>query len=568
MKHARVSSSGVFLLVLLAGGTALSDSRKPPPSNGPELTLPYPEIQGRLKRYVTADIGLPSWDLAGKTRDVVDRLVEAAGAIDLAYWDQVSEGGCQLLEQLSSREDPESRDYAAFLRQNYGPWDRIADQEPFIGHDLRPAGANLYPSDLSRREWDKWLIDHPGDRVLFESPYTTIRRADGRLTAVPYSKQYSDHMEVAAKALREAAELTDCWPQAQFLKARADALLSNDYRPSEMLWLNTASCPIDIAIGPYEVYEDQFLGLKTAFEAFVTVRDDLETAKAGILVKFAGELLSNLPLDNVQIMGKFDIIKPEPILVANEIFASGNARAGFQVRAFVLPNDEKVRREKGTKHVILENVVRARFVHLLQPLSELVLATDQVDQIDFDAYFKLMLSWELAHGLTPKSVAMPGGEGIAPRQLLRQRYSLIEAARAETVGVLNALFFVEKGVFPAKGAKSIPVTWLASLFESMRFGTTETQGQSKLLIYNYLAEADAFRYDPQTRRFRVNFDKLRDGLRSLVAELLTIELNGDYNRAGKLIVDYGLVSGEVRGKLTTLSKLPVDIRPKYTVLSR
>ena len=151
MNHVRVCSVGVFLLLLAAGGRLPAQSAKSPPSGGPEFTLPHAEIQSRLKRYVTADIGLPAWDLTGKTRAVVDRLVEAAGAIDLAFWDQLSEGGCQLVEQLSVRDDPESRDYAAFLRQNYGPWDRIADQEPFIGHDVRPAGANLYPADLSRR---------------------------------------------------------------------------------------------------------------------------------------------------------------------------------------------------------------------------------------------------------------------------------------------------------------------------------------------------------------------------------------------------------------------------------
>lgn len=533
----------------------------------PETTLPQAEVQQRLKRYTPAQVGAPPGRLDAKATRLVKKLVESSEAMDLAFWHQVSEDGCRLRDELQGTSDPVLADYGAFLRIQYGPWDRLADNEPFLGRAPKPDGANFYPADFSRREMEQWLTDHPKDRESFTSPYTVIRRDGAGLVSLPYSKYFAEHLGPAAAALREAAGLADCAPLAKFLKARAEAFGKDDYYASDLLWMETGTCPVDIAIGPYEFYEDRLLGYKTAFSAVVTVRDDEATARFNEISKWGKELLANLPLPD-ELRDRVELVKSSPVTVADEIFAAGDARAGFQIRAFVLPNDERVRVARGTKHVILKNVIDARFHSLVEPLAQVVLTPEQAAQVSDEAYMDIVLMWQLAHGFSPKPILLPGGGSVPPRILLRQRHSIIEAARAEAVSLMNALYLVREKVLPPTLATTIPITHLASLFESFRYGTLEAHGLAKLMVYNYLSANGAYRYDPTLKRFFVDYDRLDNALRNLVAELLTIEITGDYARAGHDVLDYGIVPGEVRAKLAELKALPIDILPNYTILAR
>lgn len=557
------------LLVLgcLEGPSALSAKERGMLSASPpraEMRLPHPEVKKRLARYVPADIGVPPGKADAKTQKLLRKLVEAAQAIDSAFWQQMSEEGAHMMGELSMSPDPEARDTATFLRINYGPWDRFTDNEPFVGRLPRPEGVNLYPADFSRREMEQWLAEHPRDREAFTSPYTVIRRDSNGLVAVPYSRAFREPLEAAAKALHEAANLTDCRPLAKFLDARAEALGRDDYYKSDLLWME-ANCPVDIAVGPYEFYEDRLMGYKTTFQAVVTLVDADQTARVASLSQYQGDLLANLPLAD-ELRSRIELVKMSPITIADEVYAAGDAKAGFQIRAFVLPNDERVKIAKGTKHVVLKNVVDARFHKLLQPIANEVLVPEQAAQISDEAYLDILLMWQLAHGFAPKAIALPGGGNVSPRILLRQRHGVIEAARAEAVSLLNALYLVDQKVFAPTLANTIPITHLASLFESFRNGTMDTHGLAKLMVYNYLAANGAYRYEPATRRFWVNYDRLPNALRNLVAELLTIEITGDYQRAGQDVFDYGIVPGELRSKLAELRALPIDILPTYTVV--
>ncbi|MBM4396124.1 MAG: hypothetical protein FJ087_10575 [Deltaproteobacteria bacterium] len=556
----------VLACLVLAGGSAVAEAPSPAERvRVPDPTVSAGEVAKRLSRYVHVEVGPSLKKLDARTLQLLRKLVEASEHVERAYWDQVSPDGFAMAEELDARGDTASRDLATFLRVNYGPWDRLAGHAPFLGPTEKPEGASLYPHDASRREIEKWIADHPADRDAFLSPYTVVRRSNGALAATPYSKAFREPLGRAAAALREAAGLTDCPGLAKFLAARADALVTDDYSASEMAWMDTGACRVDAAIGPYEFYEDRLMGFKTVFSSVVTVTDEAATAKLAKLSSYAPDLLKQLPLAGEGMADRFEAVKPSGITVADEVFAAGDARAGFQIRAYILPNDEKVRVARGTKHVILRNVVEQRFNYLLKPIAKAVLPDDHVEQVDFGSYFDTLLMWQLAHGFAPKSVVLPGGGRVPPRVLLRQRYGIIEAARAEAISLLNGFLLVDKGVFHTDRERSIPVTWLASLFESIRAGTAETHGIAKLVVYNKLAEADAFRYDPATRRFSVNPERIRPVVRELVGVLLSIELNGDYDAAGRLIVDYGLVPAEVRGKLDEIAGLPVDILPHYTV---
>jgi hypothetical protein len=490
--------------------------------------------------------------------------VEAAEAVDRIFWDQVSDCGYDTWRNLSVQPDALLQKYADLVRLHYGPWDRRADNEPFLGRSPKPEGAAFYPADLSRRELERWIDAHPADREAFLSPVTVVRRQGSGLVAVPYSQKYAPWLERASAALRAAVPLSECPGLARFLAARAEAFTSNDYLKSEMAWMDTGECPVEVAIGPYEFEEDRLNGYKASFAAIIALKDYGETAKIAKLGQYAGELVAALPLPDA-LRDRVEPVKGQPITIAHEVFAAGDYRAAFQVRALTLPNDERVRVSKGTKHIIFKNVVDAKFEHLFLPLARRVLAEDQAAAVTADAYFDILLLWQLAHGLAPKLIALPGGGNIQPRLLLRQRAGVVEAARAEAVALLNGLALVKKGVLPPAMGSAIPIAYLASVFEDLRVSAGDTRGLAKLVVYNALAAGEAFRYDPTSRRFFVDDAKLPAALAALVTELLSIEVQGDYERAGRLVVEHGIVPPEVRAKLDELANLPIDLAPRYTI---
>jgi hypothetical protein len=558
----------LILAAALAVPLAVGDAgaRAPESSPAPDfgMTPPAAQIQRCLAKHAPARIAPDLSTFGKRTLAMTRKLVEAADAIDRIYWNQVWERGLETLAGIEGRGDPEARDLATLMRINYGPWNRLDEDRPFLGRMDKPEGAAFYPADLSRVEFKRWLDEHPSDRSAFLSPYTVIRRTPQGLSALPYSQAYRDDVRAAAKALREAARLADCKPLQRFLDARAKALETDDYFQSEMLWMDVGNCPVDIAIGPYEFYEDRLLGYKAAFSAVVTVRNPEETKKAARLERYARDLMTALPLPD-ELRSRVELVKTTPIVVADEVYAAGQSRAGFQIRAYVLPNDERVKVAKGTKHVILKNVVDAKFEQVIRPMARELICGDQVEAVTGDAYYSLMLLWQFSHGLSPVAVDLPGGGKVPARILLRQRNDVIAAARAEAIALMNNEWLVENGALPPEMRLAGPVTHLVSLFETFRRGTHDAHGLAKLIVYNFLAEEGVYRYEANPKRFRVRLDRLNEAVRRLIAELLIIEVEGNYDRAGTLIVDYGVVPGEVREKVAELSGLPFDILPTYAV---
>lgn len=548
------------LVAALVSGHA--DARSPDTTVILPATASGEQVARCLAGYAPAEIKPDLSRLGKRALAMTKKLVEAADAVDRIYWNQVWERGLPLLAQVESRDTPESRQLATLIRINYGPWNRMAENRPFLGRMEKPEGAGFYPADLSRVEWNRWLDDHPDDRNAFLSPYTVIQRTPQGLFAVPYSNAYADDIAAAAKALREAAALSDCKPLGTFLKARARSLETDDYFKSEMLWMDVGNCPIDIAIGPYEFYEDRLLGYKAAFSAVVTLRNIEETKKVARLERYTRDLMVALPLPD-ELRTRVELVKTTPIVVADEIYAAGQSRAGFQIRAYVLPNDERVKVAKGSKHVILKNVLDAKFAHVVAPMAREIVCGDQVGAVTNEAYYNLMLLWQFSHGLSPVAVDLPGGGKVPARILLRQRHGVIAAARAEAIALLNNHWLVENGALDPEMKMAGPVTHLVSLFETFRRGIHETHGLAKLIVYNYLAEEGVYRYEANAKRFRVRLDRLDEAVRRLIAELLVIEVEGDYERAGNLIVEYGVTPGEVREKVAELAGMPFEILPTY-----
>jgi len=520
-------------------------------------------------RFAPADIGADITALPRNERDALARLVEAARIMDALFLRQVWAGNDAMLQELAQKAavpvgPRASRTAAARLRYfliNKGPWDRLDHNKSFVpGAPAKPESANFYPAGAEKADVQKWLDSLSGGaKEAATGFFTTIRRGDKGLIAVPYSIEYQGELSRAAALLREAAQLTGDATLKKFLTARADAFLSNDYYASDVAWMELDAA-IEPTIGPYEVYEDEWFNFKAAFEAFITVRDEAESKKLQAFSEHLQELENNLPIDPSHRNAKLGALAP--IKVVNVVFSAGDGNRGVQTAAFNLPNDERVVKEKGTKRVMLKNMQDAKFKMVLVPISKIALPPADQAKIAFDAFFTHILMHELMHGLGPHNITV-GGRQTTVRQELKETYSAIEEAKADISGLWALRYLADHKQLDASIAKTMYTTFLASAFRSIRFGVNEAHGRGIAVQLNYLVDAGAFKVRPDGT-FTVDNAKIGDAVTALTKEIMTLQVEGNYAKAKDMITRLGVVRPEVQKVLDRLSGIPVDIEPKFT----
>ena len=551
-----------MVVLLLSCSRPGTDARTASQSS-PEIA---PDIQERLAKLPETVIDYDRTLLNPEEQKVVARLIEASRYIDEIFWRQVSEENPELRKKLADRAEKSGHHRLGLLYFDLmkGRWDRLLNDEPFISPMLpagaKPSGAGFYPPDMTREEFEGWIGIHPEDREKFQSLYTVIRREEGRLTAVPYSELYRDPLAAAAGKLREAAALTTNASLKNFLLQRADAFRSNDYVESDIAWVEMDS-PIEIVIGPYEVYEDKIFNAKASFESFVTVVDRPESEKLKIYIQHLGGMEKSLPIAD-----RYKNLKRgtgSTIKVVQEIFTAGDARRGVQTAAFNLPNDEKIRQTKGSKNVLLKNVMQAKFRQSGEPIARRVLDPSQESLFSFDAYFNHTLFHELAHALGPGIIQGPDGRMQENRIYLKGLYSTIEECKADVVGIWTLLYAMDRKLVTSFDAPKLFATDAGLLFRSMRFGIDEAHGGGSALEWNWYREKGAI-VPAGEGRFKVDFPKFREAVRSLANELLMIEAVGDYGRAERLLKKYAVSTPEIEAVIPMLKDIPVDIAPVYT----
>lgn len=386
-----------------------------------------------------------------------------------------------------------------------------------------------------------------------------IKRDDNRgLKLIPYSEEYAEFLKPAAELLNEAQELTENATLKKFLKLRAEAFLSDDYYASDVAWMDLDS-PIEVTIGPYETYEDELFGYKAAFEAFVTITDVNESQKLAKFSSYLQELENNLPLDN-RFKNK-KIAALAPIRVVDEVYASGEARRGVTTAAFNLPNDEKVVKEKGSKRVMLKNIQQAKFDRVLTEISKKVLTPKNQTEVKFEPFFTHILMHELMHGIGPHNIIVGTRESNV-RMELKDHYSAVEEAKADITGLFALQYLIDKGVIDKKMENSMYLTFLASAFRSVRFGITEAHGRGVALQFNFLQDEGAIIQDRQGK-FSIDVTKIKPAVKKLTRELLTLQAEGDYEKARTLLAKYAIVRPAMQKALDSLKDVPVDIDPIF-----
>ncbi|MFC4255235.1 hypothetical protein GRI97_07355 [Altererythrobacter xixiisoli] len=498
--------------------------------------------------------------LTAEERQVVNLLIKASDLMSKIYQHQRTPEYDTIRSAIERNRRADRDQLLQLFDRSFGPWDELEDHHPFWGTTPMPLGAGFYPADLTREEFDTYLAAHPDQKPALTSPYTVVKRDGARLVTVPYSVEYRQWLEPAADLLRQASAITTNPSLKRFLALRADSFLSDDYFESELAWMDLSGTPIEVAIGPYEVYTDRLLGTKTAFESFVTLRDPQASAALDKYKSHLRAMEQNLPIPDEH--KNFQRGFESPIAVADQVRGGGDNVPGVQTIAFNLPNDERVREAKGAKKVILANVLGAKYDRILQPIGALVLAPDQA-RLVVKKYMELeTLFHELSHSLGPGSITVNGRQTTVGEEL-REEYSALEESKADIMGVWNILYMMEQGELPIAEKSQLWATYFAGIFRAMRFGTGEAHGKGAAAQYGWLKAHGAFAWNENLGRFVIDEAKMETALRDLLTEELMLQARGDYAGTQAFFARWAVLDEHAQAAIAAMDDIPVDIVPIY-----
>jgi hypothetical protein len=504
------------------------------------------ETPSRFDIY--AEVGLVA-DLSHLTdnqRKMISLLIDAGKITDDIFWQQVWGDKDPLLDSI---DDPKMKRFASY---NYGPWDRLAADQPFIeSYGPRPPGARFYPEDMSKAEFEAWQQEGKDEQ------YSLVKRdTDGGLMLVPYSKAFESQINEIAERLVEASALAEDEEFAAYLKLRAEALKSDDYQASDMAWMDMKNNPIELVIGPIETYQDALYGYRAAFETFVLIKDQVWSDRLARFAKYMPELQRGLPVDDAY---KAEVPGSDADLNAYDLaYCAGDCNSGSKTIAINLPNDEEVQLAKGTRRLQIKNSMLAKFNQILVPIADELIAEDQRQHITFESFFGNTMFHEVAHGLGIKTTL--DGSGTV-RQALKEHASALEEGKADILGLYMVQRLREKGEITEGELMDDYVTFLAGIFRSIRFGASSAHGRANMIRFNYFSNAGAFTRDADTGKYRINVKEFEQAIKDLGNDLLVLQGDGDYDKVAAFVAEMGNVGTQLQDDLNRLDaiSIPVDI---------
>lgn len=528
--------------LLFAGCSEPQSPQSTTQSTAPELLVDDSRLGIYHQVPLTADLS----HLSDNQKQMLRKLIDASEIMDDLFWKQAFFGDKKAFLQQFTNEE-----LKAFATINYGPWDRLNGDAPFLsGYGEKAAGAEFYPQDMTKAEF---AAAEFADK---DGLYSVVERTEsGDLTATPYSEKYQTELTKAAVLLNEASELADDETFANYLKLRAEALLSDDYYASDMAWMDMKTNPIELVIGPIETYEDQLYGYRAAFESYVLIKDMAWSERLAKYAQFLPELQEGLPVDEAY---KQETPGSDADLNAYDvIYYAGHSNAGSKTIAINLPNDERVQLAKGTRRLQLKNAMQAKFDHILKPISEVLIAPEQREHITFNAFFANTMFHEVAHGLGIKNTLTDKG---TVRAALKEHASALEEGKADILGLYMVQSLLEKGEITEGTLEDYYVTFMAGIFRSVRFGASSAHGKANMIRFNYFATMGAFDRN-ENGLYSVNMDKMSEAVSSLSELILTLQGNGDYDGVADLVADKGIIKPQLEADLARLkaASIPVDI---------
>ena len=514
----------------------------------PERDYSNVDYRAKLKEYVPVRLEADLSGLSPRQRQMLPVLIRAARAMDGLFWEQAFGDREGLLANI---DDPHARRLAEI---NYGPWDRLGDNQPFLpGFGPKPDGANYYPRNVTKDEFGQAAESDASLR----SQYTIVQRdSEGKLFATPYHEAFGTELAAVAELLRQAAELAEDSGFQRYLQLRATALETSDYQPSDLAWMDMRTNAIDLVIGPIESYEDKLFGTKAAFEAYVLIKDRDWSARLEKFSAMLPALQEGLPVP-----AKYKAEEPgggSQLNAYDVLYYAGDCNAGAKTIAINLPNDEQVQLEKGSRRLQLKNAMRAKFDNILLPIADVLVAADQRAKISFDAFFTNTMFHEVAHGLGIKNT-LDGKRTV--REALQETSSALEEAKADILGLHLVGRLAEAGEIPDGDIESNYITFLAGIFRSVRFGASSAHGIANTLSFNYFQRSEAFSRDSRTGTYRVNTEKMKIAVDALAGDIIQIQGDGVYERATEFLEQMGELSSNLQHDLARLAEadIPVDV---------
>jgi len=503
---------------------------------------------------VTTDVS----SLSETEKKVLDLLISAAKYLNPIFNRQAFRWYNETRDKLVGDASDLAKAQLEFFDIMRGPWDRQDEHKPFAIEYERPEGGGMYPAKLTKEKFETYVANNQEEKAGLENLVTIVLQKGDELVANNYSYFFQEYLKPAHKHMLAAATATENESLKTFLNSRAEAFLSNDYYQSDKDWMDLNS-RIEITIGPYETYEDKLMALKASFESFVTVTDPEESEKLSKYKSLLPEMEQNLPITQEM---KTERGSESPIRVVDLVYASGDARKAVQTLAFNLPNDERVRKEKGAKKVMLKNNIISKFNKILEPIANKLMKPKQLSYLDQEAFFNNVLFHELSHSLGPAFVGNDESKGEI-RTALGASYSGLEEGKADVMGVYNILFMVQKGELPEDFANKALFTYIAGLFRSIRFGVAEAHGKGAAMQLNTYLKEGSVVFLPESGKYQVNFKMLEESIKNLVKNICTWQHNGDKKVVDDMFEEFAKLDENTLASLELLKDIAVDIKPCY-----
>ena len=531
----------------------------------PQKPVIATDIAARLAKFKPIKIPFDSSHLTDREKQMVAKLVDAAGLLDCIYWRQSDPDGLKLYLSLANSTNPQDQTLRELLKIDGGRFDQIDDDKPFVGTDPAPPGRGFYLPHETRANLEQQISRGRFERSAVYSPYTIEKICAIGTDAEyygpcfdPYHAAFGDFLNPMAEDLREAAALSDDPAFANFLRLRADALLSDDYYPSDVAWMDLENPKFDVVFAPYEVYLDGLLGVKTSYGASIMIRNDAESQKLALFQKYVPELQESLPLAPADLPSERD--KHQPMEVVDAIYRAGDLLHGYQAVADNLPNDPRIHQEKGSKKIFWKNFMDARVNFIILPLAGRLMPADQAKMVTGEGTLDFVILHEISHGLGPTYVhgSKTGiGEAIGPQ------YSALEESKADITGMTCVKWLVDHGAIPKEKLDGIYASFLGETFRTIRFGIAESHGAGAMMEISYLTSQGAIHRDPSTGLYAADFQKMPGAIASLAKELLEQEATGDRARTENWFKKYAVMPPELAAALAKGSDIPVDVDPDF-----
>ena len=523
-----------------------------------------PDLDQRLARFRRVRMPFQSAGLNAREQKLVNKLVDASRYLEEIFWRQIDPEALTLYQSLAGSKSPRDQKLRRYLWINASRFDLLDQNKPFVGTASMPPGRGFYPQGLTREQIEQYVKDHPEKKAEIYSPTTVVRWHGDQLEGLPYHIAYRSFLEPAARDLREAATLSADPAFANFLRLRADALLSDDYLKSDLAWLDLKDPKFDIIFAPYETYEDGLLGVKASYGAAVLIRNPQESQKLALFQKYVADIQDTLPLAPEDRPSKRGLETPMEVMDAP--YRAGDLRHGYQAVADNLPNDPRVHEQKGSKKIFFKNFMNARVNFVILPVAKRMLRPEQAAKVSGEGYLLATILHEMAHGLGPAFARAAAGKTDI-REAIGPVFGGLEEAKADVVGMFGLKWLVDHDVLPKEKLEEYYASYVGGIFRTVRFGAAEAHSQAELMEFNYLSERGAIQRE-SSGRYSIDYARMPQVLADLAKELLEIEATGDRERAERWFKKYTVMTPELQSSLKSAANTPVDIDPVFSFPER